>query len=102
MTLTLDEIGLFEPQEKAWKALFDRASSSLIDQPNEKPIPQLAAHWQRQRDLDQAVNAIRRRDPNALTIINILEQTPAIFAGLLTLLIRSNQDIGTNLTPALA
>ena len=93
MTETLDEIDLPDTHKATLRAFFDRSSAYLIDQPNAQPIPILANHWEHQLQLDQAVAAIRQCNPDAPTLVTAFRENAAIFAGLLTLFIRSGQAL---------
>ena len=105
MTATLNEIDIPESHKTAFKALFDRSSAYVINQPNTTAIPTLAPLWERQVNLDTAVAAIRGHDPTAPSLIDAFKQTPALFVGLLAHLIRSAQAIDyviTSLEPSIA
>ena len=93
MVETLDQSAIPEAHKVAFKALFDRSSAYIINQTSTTAIPLLANHWELQLQLDQAVAAIRQRNPDAPTLVTALRQNPVIFAGLLTLLIHSGQAL---------
>ena len=92
MSQTLEHANLPENQKTALRALFERSSAYLIDQPNDQPIPLLADSWNSQLTLDQAVAAIHQGHP-AEPLVSPFRPNQPVFARLLALLIKKGQSL---------
>jgi truncated hemoglobin YjbI len=93
MIATLHDVPMEEPVRLAFRDLFERSSAYLV---NSGPSPavapsrcphEIAARWETQRALDDAVDAIRRADADAaIALVEGLQRNRPVFASLLALM----------------